>query len=274
MMITLTEKRLKELEGRYAVYEATIAGLKAKLLEVNTFPKEIKTLQEDLKVAFDNLGISIRELNKNSKLHYEYIQELKKKNEEHASLLKTLASSNTDKDSQIKKHESLINAQAKAIADNFTAHKNVVDAVNSNIKSLSVHGNAISTLGEKVSSHDKKLQIYQDSLGTFAGELTTSQKSQDKKLGDLAHLSTENLDKTHKSIKGEMSNLNGYIGKIHSDLSQNIQALQTGFSSLQAAISNIPEVKDPDLKPVTDKIKTLENAIAELYTLLKHYSTR
>jgi chromosome segregation ATPase len=274
-MITITEKRLQELEHRIPVYEATIAQLNLKLQAVNTFPEDIQSLKEickqvvaDMKGHTSSVSLLRTELsntannlkgqdelfsksltdierqisssNTNLDNMVSYFNEIKR---QFADLLQSFAQVKSDIES-LKKSDAKIESDSKNVASNLLAYTQNADL----FKKAAVDTTAFS------SSVAVKFDEQKDQIRYLKEATQTS-------LMDLQRLITSNVVDLERKIpkQTETKNYDLEIADLKKDMAVFLEAVHTTSKEV------------PNQSKVDAKVKTLEKSIAQIYELLKKY---
>lgn len=270
-MITLTEKRLRELESRIPQYEAKIADLESKSDAHIALPKEIA----DVKALLNDF------------------------------ITKTTAGATVVSDS-VEKHGRDDNAMAKTIAlhtEQLRTHQDAIECSNVNING---HTSKIDSVKDQLGQYRTGLQDTRDRILSLSASfdecrqnmkqlnlaINTVQSKANSSQGDsTAALSKlEEHDRAfekHEVILKTMSTnqlqtLNGLSSlEARFDRLQNpaapksydaeIAEIRKDIAAILVVVHSTASQAIPPPAKVDDKIKAMETAIAQIYGLLKKY---
>lgn len=277
-MITLTEKRLQELEGRIPVYEATIYEHMKKLDEVNTFPKDVALLDKNFEALAEDFKNQINRLDKNLNVHFDALKLLEKSRDsqkvnlqDHQDLIDSLNSIIDMVHNKVKGHISEVDNQ-------HIVQKTLIEHSQSLDKKVSEHQNSLNALIQrnneafskantaqidstaalnKTLEHDKSLQTTALNMQSIINSFAIASKGWSDRFVNLK----DSCEK-HIADSKQVKSYDNEIAEIRKDLSAIMVVAHSAAS------------QSSDNNQLNDKIKILEKAIAEIYGLLKKHETR
>jgi len=272
-MITLTEKRLRELENKYTLL---LAGLEDKKIRSETFNKVVADLSQ-MKHSFDSNESRFNaikdELSRQEIVSNRNYTELDKKSSHVESSLKSL-------------EPTLVNLplESKANEKHISDLKSKIDILGAGFESYkasnSGHSEKLSSLVSELSSLRNELAKAQNMINGFTNSLTAVQDTEKNRWVDEKHVDEE-LREANKSLREKLeevkNNANAHASELNSKLSK-----FTDLESKMAALSNSCENRNEDsalntsLKAFYDKVdkqgeklKSMESALAEVLGMMK-----
>jgi chromosome segregation ATPase len=274
-MITLTEKRIKDLENKASEYEVRISNLKKNLEEFTSFPQEFEVFKSLCKVLREQLDTNIGLTHKGQ-----------------AELAKQAGHL----------HDTLL-----VHTEDLRKHKDAIDCVNVNIATLSGQIEEGKTKLEKLALDGKltltklnlvetSLQVHEkivrklDEFSDIASYKLNALQAQSSALFSKSSENENDLKNLQIANKTSIDSLNVYIGNATNDLRLQIEKLPVPIlpKSYDAEIAEIrKDIAEtlallhstasktlPPAPKVDEKIQAMETAIAQIYGLLKKYETR
>lgn len=271
-MITLNEKRLRELEQRIPIYEATIAELKKKLEQVYAFPIEITELKKknmSMAESMVNLVIEFGAYNQNNHVIFKTIAD---KLETHSNLLKEFRSGLGNIDSIVGGHTAHI-ADIRRQYDAFQKrYEDILKDIRGLIQTQVKQQNDIKTSQNAYELLQSIVNINRNTLDNIPSSVENLAEKMSKNFGD--HVQTmSDLGKDIQGIKNQIAyqvsnlsskmpeekNYDAEIAEMKKDIGAILNLLHTTATAV------------PDQSPIDDKVKAMEKSIAQIFTLLKKY---
>lgn len=269
-MITMTEKRLQELEGRIPVYEAKIAEQQAKLIEVYSYAKDLA----ELRLQFD---------------------ELSKKFQAHQSVVSNEASA---VQTRLLNHDKLHVEHAAKLGSASRANEHILEAqgkIQKDILRLCDESIALQSKSnahlEVIGNHQKQLDVHKSSLdnstsvfSVYVPRIMSLEKNVDildKTTHEMLDIAYANMDKMSKSIDVKLAqqsqeisaklaaqkmpelpqpiNYDAQIADLKQDLASVLAVVHSSVSS------------NPDQVKINEKVKILESNMAQILQMMKKY---
>jgi chromosome segregation ATPase len=270
-MITLTEKRLRELENHIAVYEATLSTLRDKLLQADTFPDAISAIKSDLTELRSALSTTDRDLRTERKLDLNAWNQTKENIDCNSNNIARLEKCISNVDSIVHSHtvefdklkaniQELLNKNV-AILGLISESHNDSKLIKANIKDMELKLARIESQGHyHTDSINKLQQIIDSQKTTISGYDTFLERYKTIVSAKLDTL--ESRFNTLNSAKpAEPTNYDAPIATIKKDLAT-ILSLHQNLST---------HISEPPSSKITDKVAILEKSIAQIFAILKKY---
>jgi len=260
-MITLTEKRLQDLEARIPTFLAKIEEQQKKMAEIYSFPNELAEVRLEHKSLYDVVKEFV-ELQKCAAIFQDTTI---------SNTWKAITELKTIIENEVKANLASLSGQISALNSNQDNQKALQTTLDNNHHDLMISLFAIS---ERVSYTENKIEKGNQNLGNTQDRL-------DKQINDHNNLtvSIENqLLQNSNDLKLAFNFIQKNIDQQITQVSNRIKEppvipvpkdYDADIEKIKAAIEvlSFPTIQtDPK---VNDKIKSLEQAIAQIFTLLK-----
>ena len=270
-MITLTEKRLHELENRLPQYEAKILDLQKQLDAKTTNPKDIAELKDLLKYLTAKTTSATSVLNDASEQHAKNYDALTKTLSAHTEHLRTHADAISCANVNINAHTSDIDKVRGQVGQLRSDHCDTRERILSLSAASEGHlrgynqcaqfaneaKSKFTELQGKSAALQAKLDDHDNSFSLLSNNMQTMQSALsfrlDNILNEIMPLLKPKETVAPKSYDAEIAEIRKDIAAI----------LSIVHSTASQAIPPAPKVDD--------KIKAMETAIAQIYGLLKKY---
>ena len=272
-MITLNEKRLQELERKHTIYEATIAELKKKLDEVNTFPKDIQEVKDKLKSHRSDLDSLHNTTNQKVNETTVATAKLQTNQQFLSESLRGLQSVVDSFHGALATHAEKLIVVRSAIGDLTSQMTDVLVGHRVLHERLSKNEGDFSVLGETVKGSLMKANNAQIDATAALNKATQQDKTLAIHADNAERILSENKRYADQSIVALEKRLHPKDPLPAKSYDAEIAEIRKDIDSIRALL-NSAAAKVPDQSQITSKIKSLETAIAEIFTLLKQYSTR
>jgi chromosome segregation ATPase len=260
-MITLTEKRLQDLEARIPTFLAKIEEQQKKMAEIYSFPNDLAEVRLEHKSLYDVVKEFV-ELQKCAAIFQDTTI---------SNTWKAITELKTIIENEVKANLASLSGQISALNSNQDNQKALQTTLDNNHHDLMISLFAIS---ERVSYTENKIEKGNQNLGNTQDRL-------DKQINDHNNLtvSIENqLLQNSNDLKLAFNFIQKNIDQQITQVSNRIKEppvipvpkdYDADIEKIKAAIEvlSFPTIQtDPK---VNDKIKSLEQAIAQIFTLLK-----
>jgi chromosome segregation ATPase len=260
-MITLTEKRLQDLEARIPTFLAKIEEQQAKMAEIYTFPDHLaelrwacKTWNEFVKDFINSQHAAWDTSNIRTDGFWKELKDLK-----------------SAIDNEVKANLASLSGQISALNSSQDNQKALQTTLDNNHHDLMISLFAIS---ERVSYTENKIQKSaqdlgntQDRLNQLAVDHNNLKVSLEAKVDDLRSILKDAVYSITSSMNSQITQVSNRIKEppvipVPKDYDADIEKIKAAIEVL-----SVPTIQtDPK---VNDKIKSLEQAIAQIFTLLK-----
>lgn len=271
-MITLTEKRLRELEGKLAILVAEFDGIKAHKNEEKpkeTFP-EIKIMQSAILVSQDLVGQNRRDIEKFNLSIQSEIQRIA------ASVKECLAITAGQQATLDRQHE-----REKENAANIAYLVGILPKVIHDVSVLEGitrdQEKRIANLQEYAKKSFEFAQSSKADITAVGQELSSWIKT----IQDVSKTSFESTDKVRKDLQFLKSDITVNLASLAKEIGdKKIINYDEDIASLRKDLADVLKVvhtfasQSPDQTKIDDKVKTMEKAIAQIYGLLKKYENK
>lgn len=274
-MITLTEKRLQELEQRIPVLLADIAEKQKKMQEIYTFPNDLAEMRK----VHENLSKLLKDHVERSMSGFDaFNQKSANLDQRMASLSKgiediQIAIGNFKNavdghiagmtDVRAKVHALIHTVADTKSKDNLEAsslkHDALIEDLSKAVKSAHAKINGIGADSayalNKLKNHADKIDANSDELMRVFNILHGKIDQKDKDISDLR----EKISQVDQKAVQNPRDYDSQIGDIKKDLASILTVVHTTASA------------SPDTSKLDAKIKVMENNLAQIYALLKKY---
>lgn len=280
-MITIIEKRIQELENRIPVFIAQIQQQQEKMKEIYDFPNDLTELRK----ICDRLTILLQD---NQTRSLQSFADMTNKNNSHENKLQDLLKKIDAFNTSFENHAAEMKRQNAFIEEIALLCKEVSsrNSMNENsLKSLLPSISSLQSDKDNISTRLYNLQMQCESFKNFLSKISDLIALQDNNyisILDSQKKLKENIDISIQNHSSEIAQLKNVIEVISKktnekssqvDYSSEISDLKKDISSvltfLHSSSSNIP-----DQFKLNEKIKTMENSIAQIYSLMKKYETK
>jgi chromosome segregation ATPase len=279
-VITITEKRMQELESRIPILHAHIESQQEKMAKIDAFAHVIEQIQIDLHKLHDKMhqflvqnkesnlsfSLTIQQFNKNLNEDHESILEIKKSivnisnlatqnstiQSNHKLLMNELNDNQNKEKSRVSDMEKVLMTRVSSLEDKMIAAQNAVQQAANSVEKQSA------AWKEQVKLHDDLMKSVEKELKEH------KQVSMDK----LAQLSLDMNNQLKAAFEGVSKASEKSI-----DYSDQIADIKKDLASVLSVV-HVTATQSPDQEKANAKIKAMENNIAHVYELLKKCENR
>ena len=260
-MITITEKRLQDLEARIPVFLAKIEEQQKKMADIYSFPNDLAEVRLEHKSLYDVVKEFV-ELQKCAAIFQDTTI---------SNTWKAITELKTIIENEVKVNLASLSGQISALNSNQDNQKALQTTLDNNHHDLMISLFAISErvsyTENKIEKGNQNLGNTQDRLNQLAVDHNNLKVSLETRVDQLSQTMSDAYHLIQKNIDQQMTQVSNRIKEppvipVPKDYDQDIEKLKAAIEVL-----SVPSIQtDPK---INDKIKSLEQAIAQIFTLLK-----
>lgn len=272
-MMTLTEKRLQELEHKVAVACAKMNEYDEKISEYKKYSEDLskaiasyRELENSIKLLRNELITTIKENLLKINKSYQDFNEFTEKCQPYFN----------DFDSLKNDYAVFTNTSKKYQSENTEKCRNIEDISNKNGISIVDIYKKISEMSENQIKYSALTQEFKDKISAIETKIMSSQSQ-------FQEVLTDNISKIDKRLNYIACETNEKINKIpksYPEMTDQLNICSNEINGIKSDISIILSTLSQKItqKPNDDyhaeKIKSIESSISQIYTLLKKYEIR
>jgi chromosome segregation ATPase len=260
-MITLIEKRIQDLESRIPTFLAKMEEQQSKMAEIFSFPNdlaEVRTICQSLngvlKEFMDAQNSGLGDVNSKISTFFNALSELK-------------AVIDNEVKSNLNNLSSQLNGQSAAISNQNSLQSALENNHNDLIKALASVSERVASSENKIEKGSQVIGSVYDKLNNLVVDHNNLKVSVEATIDQISQMMTDSYRLIQKNIDEKIDQVTSKIKEfpeipvpkdydaVISDIKSDIKALQVPSDTM-----------DPK---VNDKIKSLEQAIAQIFSLLK-----